>query len=94
MLNEKEQLMKKASEEIEELFGEEKIKQYSIPEILQKWELGDIPKDSKVILVDKAKELFPLSAPYKQDKFEFAKSYIRTMRKWATENLGVEAFKE
>ena len=95
MTNEKEQLIKKASEEIKELFDEEgKPKHYSIPEVLQKWETGLIAKDSKVILVDKAKDSFPLFATYKRDPLEFAKSYIRTMRKWATENLGVEEFKE
>lgn len=40
------------------------------------------------------KESFPLSAPYKRDELEFAKSYIRVMRKWATEKLGVEEFEE
>jgi SOS response regulatory protein OraA/RecX len=45
-------------------------------------------------ILDELKESFPLSAPYKQDELAFAESYIRTMRKWATENLGVEAFVE
>jgi hypothetical protein len=73
---------------------EEELKQYTIPEVLQAWELGNIPADSKVILIAKAKKSFPLSAPYKRDPLVFAKSYIATMRKWATENLGVEEFKE
>ena len=40
------------------------------------------------------RDSFPLSAPFKIDELEFAKSYIETMREWATENLGVKPFKE
>jgi hypothetical protein len=40
------------------------------------------------------KDSFPLSAPYKRNPVDFCKSYINEMRKWATENLGVEEFKE
>lgn len=40
------------------------------------------------------KDSFPRTAPYKIDPLDFAISYITEVRKWATENLGVEEFKE
>jgi hypothetical protein len=48
--------------------------------------------DAEEGLKDKLKMSFPLSAPYKRDPVEFAESYIKTMRNWATENLDVEPF--
>lgn len=41
----------------------------------------------------KLRDSFPRTAAYSQDKLEFAERYIVAMRKWATENLGVEEFK-
>jgi len=40
------------------------------------------------------RETFPLTAPYKRDRLEFALSYIHEIREWATEHLGVAAFEE
>jgi len=38
---------------------------------------------------EELKNSFPLSSVYKRDKAEYFQEYIRTIRKWATENLGV-----
>ena len=44
-------------------------------------------------LKQKLKESFPLNAPYKRDPLAFAESYIKEMRKWATENLEITEYK-
>jgi len=45
-------------------------------------------------LKEELKNSFPLSAPFKKDPMAFAESYIKTMRKWATENLEVEEWSD
>ena len=50
--------------------------------------------DEREELLKELRDSFPLTAPYKRDPLEFAKNYIFAIRKWATEKLGVEEFKE
>jgi len=41
---------------------------------------------------NRLRDTFPLSAPFKIDALEFARSYIETIRAWATEYLDVEEY--
>lgn len=50
--------------------------------------------DAEEELKTKLRDSFPLTAPYRRDRLEFALSYIAQIRKWATENLGVAQFQE
>lgn len=43
-------------------------------------------------LKKKLRDSFPLTASYSKDPLTFAERYIAEMRKWATENLGVEKY--
>ena len=48
--------------------------------------------DAEEEIKKQLRESFPLSASYSQNKLKFAQNYIREMRKWATENLGVQIY--
>jgi len=41
---------------------------------------------------EKLKASFPLNAPYSMDPLVFCRRYVKAIRDWATENLGVKEY--